>query len=578
MAVNTTDERGVGLQRSVGFWGLMFVSLGSIIGSGWLLGALNVAKEAGPSGIISWILGALMLSTLALIYAELGATYPVAGGTARFAYFSHGPIAGFLSGWSSWLQAVFIAPVEVIAALTYLSSVHWVNQHFDMVQSSGLLNGRGLIVAILAMVGFTALNMAGAKLMAESNTGIVIWKTAVPILTIVVIAFLSFHIGNFHTGSDHGGGGGFAPAGIHGIFAAMPVGVVFALQGFEQAAQLAGEALNPRKDISRAILTAMAIGAGIYLLLEVVFVGAIKPSNLSSGWSNPLGGSGASDYGAWYTLALAVGATWLGTVLIIDAVISPGGTGLVYLGTTARISYAIGEEQEMPSALTKTNSRGVPYVSLLVALVVGICAFGPFKSWSSIVSIVTDTTAVMYAFAPVALGALQKHDNADRVRPYKMPFPAILLPAGFAFADLLIYWTGWDFMWKLDILIIVGFIIFFIGAAAMKTDSIKKIKHAAWIAPWLIGLTVISSMGRYGAWGPKSIPDPDHPGQFTYNTAFHNWLSRDHQFLPSFVDLAVVIVFSLLIYYWAVSLVMDQPDVDAAIERDAHQINFITEQ
>jgi amino acid transporter len=577
MALNATEERGPGLQRSVGFYGLMFVSLGSIIGSGWLLGALNVAKEAGPSGIISWILGALMLSTLALIYAELGATYPVAGGTARFAYFSHGPVAGFLSGWSSWLQAVFIAPVEVIAALTYLNSVHAINKHFDMVQASGLLNGRGLIVAILAMVGFTALNMAGAKLMAESNSGIVIWKTAVPIVTIVVIFFLSFHGGNFHTGSDHGSGGGFAPAGIHGIFAAMPVGVVFAMQGFEQAAQLAGEALNPRKDISRAILTAMAIGAGIYLLLEVVFVGAIKPSNLVSGWGNPLGGTGAGDYGAWYTLALAVGAGWLGTVLIIDAVISPGGTGLVYLGTTARISYAIGEEREMPSALTKTNSRGVPYVSLIVAAVVGICAFGPFKSWSSIVSIVTDTTAVMYAFAPVALGALKKHDTADRVRPYLMPAPKIFLPAGFAFANLLIYWTGWDFMWKLDILLILGFVFFFVGAAVMKTNALSKIKNAIWIAPWLIGMTIISSLGRYGAWGPTSIADPTKKGAFTYNTAYHNWLSRYHDFLPAEVDLAVVIVFSLVIYYWALTCVMEQADVDAAIDRDANQINFMAE-
>jgi amino acid transporter len=553
-----------GLKRTIGFWGLMFVSLGSIIGSGWLLGALNVAKVAGPSGIISWLLGAIMLSTLALIYAELGATYPVAGGTARFAYFSHGPVAGFLSGWTSWLQAVFIAPVEVIAALTYLSSVHWVNKHFSMVHSSGLLNGRGLIVAVLAMVAFTALNLAGAKIMAESNSGIVIWKTLVPIITVVVIVFLSFHGANFHTGSHHGSGGGFAPGGIHGVFAALPVGVVFALQGFEQAAQLAGEAYNPKKDISRAILTAMAIGALIYIALEVVFIGAINPANLVDGWSNPLGGSGAGDYGAWYTLALAVGAGWLATILIIDAVISPGGTGLVYLGTTARISYAIGNEREMPQSLKKTDKRGVPYVSLLVALVVGILAFGPFKSWSAIVSIVTDTTAVMYAFAPVALGALQKHDTAERERPYRMPAPKILLPAGFAFSNLLIYWTGWDFMWKLDLMIIIGFILFFVGAAVRKTDALTKVKHAMWIAPWLIGLSILSSMGRYGAWGPT-------------DTNGHNWLSRNHNFLPSSWDLLVVIVFSLVIYYWALTCVMAQSEVDAAIERDAHQINFIAE-
>jgi amino acid transporter len=551
----------VALQRSVGFYGLTAVSLGSIIGSGWLLGALKVAKTAGPAGIISWIIGAIMLSVLALVYAELSATYPVAGGTARFAYFSHGPVAGFLSGWSSWLQAVFIAPVEVIASLTYLSAIKWVHDNFNMIDNNGLLNARGVIVAIIAMVLFTAVNLAGAKFLSDSNTGIVIWKTLVPILAIVVVGALAFHGSNFHTGSLKGAGGGFMPFGWHGVFAALPVGVVFAMQGFEQAAQLAGEAANPKRDLSRAILTAMAIGATIYLLLEVVFIGALKPASIAHGWANPLGGD-ASDYGAWYTLALAVGASWLGVVLIIDAVISPGGTGLVYLGTTARISYAIGEEKEMPQALATTNSKGVPVVSIIVAAVVGICAFGPFKSWSELVSVVTDSTAIMYGFGPVALGALKKHD-LGRDRPYTMPAPAILLPAAFAFADLLIYWSGWDIIWKLDILLLIGIVLFFVGANVRKTDALTKMKHAVWIGPWLVGLNIISLAGRYGAWGP---------GQ-----KGHNWLSEYHNGLPENVDLLVVVVFSVIIYYWAVSLVMKQEDVDAAIERDAHQINFLAE-
>jgi amino acid transporter len=568
MASNTVAEQesghSGGLQRSVGFYGLTAVSLGSIIGSGWLLGALKVAKTAGPAGIISWILGAVMLATLALVYAELSASYPVAGGTARFAYFSHGPVAGFLSGWASWLQAVFIAPVEIIASLNYVSSIDWVNKHFNMIKTvdgNDLLNTRGVIVAIIAMVFFTAVNLAGAKLLSDSNTGIVIWKTLVPILAIVVVGVLSFHGSNFHTGNLKGAGGGFMPFGWHGVFAALPVGVVFALQGFEQAAQLAGEAANPKKDLSRAILTAMAIGAGIYLMLEVVFIGALKPSDLAHGWANPLGGD-ASNYGAWYTLALAAGATWLGVVLIIDAIVSPGGTGLVYLGTTARISYAIGEEKEMPSALTQTNARGVPVVSIIVAAVVGIVAFGPFKSWSELVSVVTDSTAIMYGFGPVALGALQLRD-LGRDRPYTMPAPKILLPAAFAFADLLIYWSGWDIIWKLDILLIIGIVLFFVGANVKKTDALTKMRHAVWIGPWLIGLNLLSLAGRYGAWGP--------------GMKGHNWISEYHNGLPENIDLLTVIVFSVVIYQWAVRCVMEPKDVEAAIERDAHQINFLAE-
>ena len=123
------------LNRTVGFYGLMFVSLGSIIGSGWLLGALNAAEVAGPASIISWVLAAAMLTVLALIYAELGGTYPVAGGTGRFPYFSHGPLAGFVAGWTSWLQAVAIAPIEVLAAITYVNSIKRVNENFAMLHT-----------------------------------------------------------------------------------------------------------------------------------------------------------------------------------------------------------------------------------------------------------------------------------------------------------------------------------------------------------------------------------------------------------------------------------------------------------
>src|SRR6202035_6102398 len=87
---------------------------------------------------------------------------------------------------------------------------------------------------------------------------------------------------NFHAG------GGFMPAGFHGVFAALTGGVVFALQGFEQAVQLAGEARDPKRDLSRAILTAMAIGAVLYALLQIVMIGGLDPRNIVSGWAKPL--------------------------------------------------------------------------------------------------------------------------------------------------------------------------------------------------------------------------------------------------------------------------------------------------
>ncbi|HEV7207169.1 MAG TPA: APC family permease [Mycobacteriales bacterium] len=539
-AAPTAPVSGAGhqLHRSMGFWGLMFIALGSIIGSGWLLGALGAAQSAGPASLLSWILAAVLLMVLALIHAELGAAYPVAGGTARFPYFAFGTLAGFTAGWAAYLQAVTIAPIEVEASISYLASTNWAKQHLHVLHANGTLTGVGILVASAAMLAFTVVNLLGAKLLAASNNVLVVWKLAVPILAIIVIMALSFHASNFTAG------GGFMPYGVHGVFAALPAGVVFSLQGFEQAVQMAGEARDPRKDLSRAIISAMCVGAAVYILLEVAFIGGLAPKNLVHGWASPIG---PGEFGPYYTLALVAGAGWLATILLIDAVISPGDTGLIYLGTSARLSYALGEEEVLSDRLTQTNKRGVPMYSILLAFVIGEITFLPFPSWSSLVGLVTGATAIMYAFAPVSLAALQARDP-DRPRPYRIPFPKVLNPLGFIAANLIIYWGGFEAMWKLLTAIFLGRVVFEI--ALRRANDVRRAdidwRAASWIWPWLIGMTIIGLIGRYG--------------------------KGAHNALPSWIDLLVVVIFSLVIFFYAVSLAMDSEQIKAAVDTEKEQL------
>ena len=237
-----------------------------------------------------------------------------------------------------------------------------------------------------------------------------------PFLAVGVVAALQFNPANFHAG------GGFMPFGFHGVFAALTGGVVFGLQGFEQAVQLAGEARDPKRDLSRAILTAMAIGAVLYALLQLVMIGALEPANIVKGWSKPLG-TDPSDYGAWYTLALALGAGWLAKMLLIDAVISPAGTGVVYVGDHRRgCRTRSARSARCRARWRRRTRRACRSCRFSFAAVVGLLAFGPFKSWNALVSVVTGATAIMYAFAPVSLAALHKVDGG-RPRSYRVPMP-----------------------------------------------------------------------------------------------------------------------------------------------------------
>src|SRR5579875_149493 len=284
-AVTGDDARAGGFRRDVGLVGLLFTSLGSVIGSGWLLGALHGAQAAGPASLIAWIIAGGVAIVLALVYAELGAAYPVAGGSVSFPVYAFGGLAGMVNGWMAWIGTVALAPIEVEAALTYLSNLsglHWLT-HTPAGSTSPVLSfPSGFLVALALVALFAVINVLGVRWLARTNTAAVWWKTAIPLLTLSALLAVAFR------GSNFTAGGGFAPYGLRGVFAALPVGVVFALSGFEQATQLGAEARRPDRDLPRAVIGSVLIGVVIYFLLEVAFIGAVNPKHLLHGWSNPI--------------------------------------------------------------------------------------------------------------------------------------------------------------------------------------------------------------------------------------------------------------------------------------------------
>jgi amino acid transporter len=523
------------MRRHLGFAGLTFVSLGSIIGSGWLLGALTAAQVAGPASLVAWVLAGALVAVLALVHAELGAAYPVAGGTARYTHVVFGPFGGFIAGWMAWIQAVALAPVEVLAALSYLN-----NEWPGLVRDNGTLTGVGVVIAVIALLVCTIVNMLGVRWLAHTNAVTVLWKFLIPTITVVALMVVSFRVSNLQAG------GGFAPFGARGVFAALPAGVVFALQGFEQAVQMGGEARDPRRDLPRAIFLATLLGTVLYLMLEVAFLGSLDPARLVHGWAHPIG---PGDFGPFATLATNLGLGWLAVLLYIDAVVSPGGTALIYVGTSARLAYSLGRTRYLPRALTALDRRGTPVVSVLLAFGVGLLMILPFPSWRTLVTLISSSTFVMYAFAPICLIALRRADP-DRPRPYRMPAAGVLAPAAFAAANLIVYWAGWRTDQRLFLALALGLGLFALhrrararvrarrrageilgdgesdvdsGIGAEVGDDLAW-RAARWAVPWLGGLALLSWLGQFDG----------------------------RRVIPFWADLASVVTFSLVIYELAV--------------------------
>jgi amino acid transporter len=539
------------LQRKVGLRALTMVSIGSIIGSGWLLGALHASEVAGASSSLSWLIGGAVLAVLALVHAELGSTYPVSGGTARFPYMVFGGLGGFTGGWMAFLQAVTIAPIEVEASLGYINSRFPSLALINTAKSNaGTLDGKGILIGAGFMLVFTAFNIMGVRWLAETNAIATYWKILIPTITIFALLFTVFHSSNFSAG------GGFMPYGFHGVFAALPYGIIFALEGFEQAIQVGGESNNPKRNIPRAVIYSMIVGTAIYLLLDVAFVGSLNPANLVHGWADPIPGAGA--FGPYATLATSAGLGWLATLLIIDSVISPAGTGLIYLGTSSRLSYGLGRNGYFPRIISKISKRGVPLWSIAICFVIGMLTFLPFPSWAGLVALITSATVLMYAMAPLALAGLRRSDP-DRPRAYRLPAAQVLCPLAFIFANCIVYFAGWSNVFWLYVLIVVGFVIFGAYQALIPAERRTVIdwRAAMWILPWLAGLGIISWQGQYTS-------DPNKVFGITLNPTYHIGGLHPNTF-TEWLDLIIIAVFSLAIYYWAVHVSMSHDKVQAAV-------------
>ncbi len=81
------------LRREIGRTGLLFTGVGSIIGSGWLFGAMNAGIIAGPAAILSWAIAGVMIILIGLSFSELGTMFPVTGGVIRFPMYAFGGFA-----------------------------------------------------------------------------------------------------------------------------------------------------------------------------------------------------------------------------------------------------------------------------------------------------------------------------------------------------------------------------------------------------------------------------------------------------------------------------------------------------
>lgn len=446
-------------------------------------------------------------------------------------------------GFISMLAYSSVAGVEVEAVRQY--ATYWLPALTD---KSGAPSAWGFILQAGLLVLFFLLNYWSVNIFGKINTIVTIFKFVVPTLAIVSL-LMYFHPGNFSVGHA-------APGGLSGVFQAVSnAGIVFAFLGFRQAVDFAGEAKNPKRDVPLAIIFAVVIGLVIYILLQITFLGAVPGKDLAKGWGVVTFNSPFAD------LAAALGVSWLTGLILFDAVVSPAGTGNIYLSGTSRVLFAWAQSGHFYKIFQKVDQRtGVPRGAMWLTLILSFLwtVPGQFQSWSGLISAVTSATVLTYMVGPITAGSFRK-TLPNMERPFKLKGMAILSPLAFISATLITFWSGWSVVSLLCGMTIVSLILYFAFIENDKnfasTINLKgEFRSAIWIFVYFILLLAISYLGTFKG---------------STNGAGFLGIKGGIGVIPAPFDSAVMAVVALIPYYIGINTGLKQPRIRDEFESEA---------
>jgi len=262
------------LARKLGPFAATNIVVANMIGAGiFTTSGLLMADLRSPLLLLLlWVFAAILALCGALCYAELGATMPKAGGEYAFLSELFHPVAGFLSGWVSF----FVGFSAAIAASS-LGCGEYLAAAFPDLFSWGdpQLLKRLLAIAIIAV--FTLIHVRGL----EFGTKIQNILTALKVLLIVVFIAAGFVLGNGDVGHFLEGEaftfdfGGFKVIGLSLMW------IMFAYSGWNASAYLGSEIRDPERNLPLSLLAGTGVVAVLYLLLNLLFVYAASPAEMS---------------------------------------------------------------------------------------------------------------------------------------------------------------------------------------------------------------------------------------------------------------------------------------------------------
>ncbi|MDR2896022.1 MAG: amino acid permease [Propionibacteriaceae bacterium] len=399
------------------------IAMGGCIGTGLFYGSAEAIGLAGPSILLAYLIGGLVIFAVMRAVGEMSVHTPVAGAFTYHASVNWSRRAGFVSGWNYWFNYILVSMVELAVVGTYLN--YW------------LPDFPSWLTAAICAVLITAVNLVGVRSFGEFE----FWFALVKVLAVaamivvgLVVVLAQIHTADTPTPSfanlvDPGVGGGFMPFGLlswvgdaaggagawMGLTMALVV-VMFSFGGVELVAVTAGEAQDPSQTIPKAVNQ-------IAWRIILFFIGALAIIMSVVPW-NDIDGSMSPFVRIFDQVGFKAAAAVLNFVCI-TAVLSVFNSGLYSNG---RMLQSLASERNAPRFLARVASNGTPVAGVLTSAVVTAVAVvvvfvWPAFAFNYLLSIATVAAVINWVMVMITQMKFRSRLSSDQraALTFKLP-------------------------------------------------------------------------------------------------------------------------------------------------------------
>lgn len=460
------------LSKSLGALSITAMGIGAIIGAGiFVLTGTAAAHYAGPSIILSFVLGGIACAFVGLCYSELAAMLPVCGSSYTYTYATLGELFAWVIGWDLILEYAMGAATVAVGWSGYIVSLlHNVGINIPPTMAAApgttvtLADGSTVagvvnLPAIFIIAVLTIMLVLGTKESARLNNIMVAIKLTVVLAFIVIGAFF-VHPANWHPFIPQNTGE-FGNFGASGILRGSAV-VFFAFIGFDAVSTAAQEARKPQIDMPIGILGSLVICTVLYIAVAGVLTGLVPYAELNV--PDPIA-KGVDVIGVtWFSVLIKIGAlTGLTTVI------------LVLLYGQSRIFFTMSQDGLLPHLFARVHPRlQTPHLSqtMIGAIVAIVAAFTPIDVLGEMVSIGTLFAFILVCGAVIYL----RRSDAGALRPFRAPGVPVVPVLGVLFCLLLMVGLPLVTWLRLFVWLVIGLIIY--GAYGRNHSRLRHPERA----------------------------------------------------------------------------------------------------